>query len=298
MNNEIKGTIFAILAAVISGVSIPLNKSFVVNIDPLVFTSIRLLLIGTIFLIISYFRHEKINKKINIKYLALIAIIGGAFAFLLFFDGLRLTTSGRAAFLQKTMPIYVVVLAFLFLKERITKKYLYSIFLMLIGTAVIYYSEIVPAQLWLNPSLGDLLVIGATILWALENVLSRKVMIKGESNFIVSFVRMFFGGIILFSIVLLLGKYDLLMSLNSQQVISISVSTIILFGYVLFWYWSLKFINVTKASSLLLLSPVISLLIGNGFLNEPVPFTQLIGSALILVGVYFVSKIKSEFQNI
>jgi len=298
MNNEIKGTIFAILAAVISGVSIPLNKSFVVNIDPLVFTSIRLLLIGTIFLIISYFRHEKINKKINIKYLALIAIIGGAFAFLLFFDGLRLTTSGRAAFLQKTMPIYVVVLAFLFLKERITKKYLYSIFLMLIGTAIIYYSEIVPAQLWLNPSLGDLLVIGATILWALENVLSRKVMIKGESNFIVSFVRMFFGGIILFSIVLLLGKYDLLMSLNSQQVISISVSTIILFGYVLFWYWSLKFINVTKASSLLLLSPVISLLIGNGFLNEPVPFTQLIGSALILVGVYFVSKIKSEFQNI
>lgn len=298
MNNEIKGTIFAILAAVISGVSIPLNKSFVVNIDPLVFTSIRLLLIGTIFLIISYFRHEKINKKINIKYLALIAIIGGAFAFLLFFDGLRLTTSGRAAFLQKTMPIYVVVLAFLFLKERITKKYLYSILLMLIGTAIIYYSEIVPAQLWLNPSLGDLLVIGATILWALENVLSRKVMIKGESNFIVSFVRMFFGGIILFSIVLLLGKYDLLMSLNSQQVINISVSTIILFVYVLFWYWSLKFINVTKASSLLLLSPVISLLIGNGFLNEPVPFTQLIGSALILVGVYFVSKIKSEFQNI
>lgn len=298
MNNEIKGTIFAILAALISGVSIPLNKSFVVNIDPLVFTSIRLLLIGTIFLIISYFRHEKINKKINIKYLALIAIIGGAFAFLLFFDGLRLTTSGRAAFLQKTMPIYVVVLAFLFLKERITKKYLYSILLMLIGTAIIYYSEIVPAQLWLNPSLGDLLVIGATILWALENVLSRKVMIKGESNFIVSFVRMFFGGIILFSIVLLLGKYDLLMSLNSQQIISISVSTIILFGYVLFWYWSLKFINVTKASSLLLLSPVISLLIGNGFLNEPVPFTQLIGSALILVGVYFVSKIKSEFQNI
>jgi drug/metabolite transporter (DMT)-like permease len=169
---------------------------------------------------------------------------------------------------------------------------------MLIGTVIIYYSEIVPAQLWLNPSLGDLLVIGATILWALENVLSRKVMIKGESNFIVSFVRMFFGGIILFSIVFLLGKYDLLMSLNSQQVINISVSTIILFVYVLFWYWSLKFINVTKAASLLLLSPVISLLIGNAFLNEPVPFTQLIGSALILVGVYFVSKIKSEFQNI
>lgn len=298
MNKETKGTILAILAAIISGFSIPMNKIFVVNIDTLVFTSIRLLFIGVVFLVISYFIHEKINKKINIKYLALIAIVGGAFAFLLFFDGLRLTTSGRAAFLQKTMPIYVIVLAFLFLKEKVTKKYLYSIFLMFIGTLIIYYAEIAPAQLWANPSLGDLMIIGATILWAIENVIARKVMINGEDNFIVSFVRMFFGGVILFSLVLILGKYEILMNLNSQQIINISISTIVLFGYVFFWYWSLKLINVSKASSILLLSPVISLIMGSSFLNEPFPSTQLIGSALILIGVYLVSNVKSEFQNI
>jgi drug/metabolite transporter (DMT)-like permease len=298
MKREVKGTIFAILAAIISGISIPLNKIFVVDIDPMVFTSIRLLLIGVVFLLISFLRHEHINKKINIKYLALIAIIGGAFAFLLFFTGLKLTTSGRAAFLQKTLPVYVVLFAFLFLKEKISRKHFYSILIMLIGTVVIYYSDIIPSQLWLNPFLGDLLVIGATVLWALENVIARKVMIKDESNIIVSFFRMFFGGIILFALALFLGKYDALISLNSQQIINVSVSTIILFGYVFFWYLSLKLINASKASSLLLIAPVISLLLGILILKEPFSSIQLIGSALILIGAYFVSNIKSELQNI
>jgi drug/metabolite transporter (DMT)-like permease len=297
MNKELKGTMLALLAAVISGLSIPLNKIFVVNLDTLIFTSIRSLIIGIVFLAITRFRHEHINKKINIKYLALIAIIGGAFAFLLFFDGLKLTTSGRAAFLHKTMPLYIIVLAFLFLKEKITKKYLYCILLMLIGTAAIYYSDIASNPLWLNPSFGDLLIIGATFLWAIENTLAKKVMIK-ESNFIVSFVRMFFGGTILLSVVLILGKFEVLMSLNSQQLINIGISTSVLFGYVLFWYWSLKFINVSKASIILLLSPVVSFLIGVGFLGEPTPYTQIIGSALILVGAYLVSNIKSEFRSI
>jgi drug/metabolite transporter (DMT)-like permease len=297
MNNEMKGTIFAIAAAVISGLSIPLNKVFVVSIDPIIFTSIRSLLIGVVFLVITRLRHERVGKM-NVKYMALIAVIGGAFAFLLFFDGLKLTTAGRAAFLQKTMPLYIAVLAFAFLKERISRKQLLSLGLMIIGTVIIFYSDIVPTLLWSNPSLGDLLVIGATILWAIENVVAKKVMLKNASNFMVSFVRMFFGGVILFSVALLLGRYSVLISLTSQQALNIGVSTAILFGYVLFWYWSIRYINVSKASILLLLAPVISFLIGFGYLSEPAPYSQIIGSAIILIGAYLVSNIKSEFRSV
>jgi len=295
MKNETKGTIFAITAAVISGFSIPLNKIFVVNLDPLIFTAIRSLIIGIAFFVISYFSKEHAKVRTNGKYLALIAIIGGAIAFLLFFTGLKITTAGRGAFLNKTLPLYAALLAFVFLKEKISKKHFYSLLIMFLGTVAIFFSDIVPTQLWLNPSLGDLLVVIATILWAFEAVIARKVMIKGESNFLVSFVRMFFGGIILFAFALLIGKYDIILSLSSQQLLNIGISTIILFGYVFFWYYSLKLINVSKASTLLLISPVISLFIGMIVLKEPAPFTQLIGSALILIGAYFVSSIKSEF---
>ncbi len=297
MKKEVFGTILALLTAIISGFAIPVNKIFVVNLDPTVFTAVRAVIVGFVFLLLSFatgsFRVE--NLKTNWKYLALIALLGGSFAFLLFFTGLKFTTGGRAAFLHKTLPLYIAVFAFLFLKERIPRKQVYALILMFIGTILLFSAKINPADLWLNPQLGDMLVIGATILWALENVIARKAMINGETNFVVSFARMFFGGVILFGVVLLLGKFDLLLSLSAQQWTNIFVSVSILFGYVLCWYWSIRYINVSKASILLLLAPVVSLILGVVWFGEPVPVLQLAGSALILIGAYFVIRIRSEF---
>jgi drug/metabolite transporter (DMT)-like permease len=298
-NKELFGTLLALFAAVISGVAIPLNKVFVVDLDPAVFTAVRSVIIGIIFLLLSFATHgfDKKQFKTDWKYLALIAVIGGALAFLLFFSGLKLTTAGRAAFLHKTLPLYVAVFAFFFLKERIPKKQIYALAIMLIGTLVIYSAQMTTSELWMDPHFGDLLVIGATVLWALENVAARKVMSRGGTNFMVSFARMFFGGLILFGAVILTNKFGVLLMLTTPQWNNIFISTVVLFGYVLFWYWSLKHINVSKASTLLLLAPVVSLAVGAVWLGEPTPAVQLLGSALILVGAYFVGGIKSEMAT-
>ena len=122
-------------------------------------------------------------------------------------------------------------------------------------------------------------------------------MIEGESNFIVTFARMFIGGIFLLLSIPLLGKLDLLFALSISQITNIMISTVILLGYVLFWYWSLKFINVSKATTILLLAPVVTLILGIIMLNEPVSEIQLLGSAIILIGAYFVTKVKSDFTT-
>lgn len=295
MNKEQLGTLFAIITAIISGIAIPANKLFIVKLDPLVFTSIRSLIIGTIFLLISISRKEFNKKRIkaNWKSLLAIAAIGGALAFYLYFSGLKLTTGGRAAFLHKTLPLYVAVLAFIFLKEKIGKKLLMAITLMFLGTVILYLGQVKPGEMWQNPSLGDLLVIAATFFWAVENIIARKVMRDGESNFVVSFSRMFFGGLILFGFLMLSTKLSSL-SLTAEQLRNILISTAILFGYVFFWYRSIKLINVSKASTFLLLSPVISLLIGITAFKEPYNALQLTGSALILLGSYFAVNSKSE----
>jgi drug/metabolite transporter (DMT)-like permease len=298
MKKEYLGTLFAIIAAFISGLAIPINKIFVVDLDPTVFTAVRALFIGIIFFILASFQSKfnyKKFKKVPWKYLLAIGLIGGSFAFLMFFTGLKFTTAGRGAFLHKTMPLYITVFAFIFLKEKISRRQAYALIIMLIGTLILYSTQITPSDFWLDPSLGDLLVIGATILWSIENIIGKKIMIKGESNFIVSFARMFFGAIILFAVVLLQDKLNLLLTLTIQQIINLSISTIILFGYVFFWYWSIKLINVSKASTLLLLAPVISLIFGIIILNEPIPILQLFGSALILIGTFIIVKIRSEF---
>jgi drug/metabolite transporter (DMT)-like permease len=298
-SREIIGTVFALFAAVISGISIPLNKIFVVDIDPTIFTAVRAIIIGFVFLLLSFGTHSlhRNELKKHWKYLALIAVIGGAFAFLMFFTGLSLTTAGRAAFLQKTLPLYIAVFAFIFLKERIPRKQVYALGLMLAGTFFIFASQIEPTEWWSNPQMGDMLIIGAAIMWAVENVAARKVMTEGGNHLVVSFARMFFGGVILFGVAAFVNRLDMLFYLTVEQWNNIFVSVIFLFAYVYFWYRSIRYINVSKASALLLLAPVVSLLIGIMFFGEPLPVIQLLGSVLILIGAYFVSSIKSELRT-
>ena len=167
----------------------------------------------------------------------------------------------------------------------------------MLGTVVIFGASINPAQMWTDPLVGDLLVLGATVLWAAENTIAKKAMLKGDTNWIVSFSRMFIGALILFGVAGVMGKLGLLLTLTSQQVINISISTAILFGFIFTWYYSIRLINVSKASTILLLAPVVSLVLGAAFLGEPAPFVQLVGSALILIGAYFVVNIRSELAS-
>jgi drug/metabolite transporter (DMT)-like permease len=296
MKKETLGTILAVLTAVISGISIPLNKIFVVDMEPAVFTAVRALIIGLIFLAFAGYQSKRSKnpfRKVPWKYLILIGIIGGGLAFLLYFTGLSLTTTSRAAFLHKTLPIYTTVLAFIFLKERVSRRQSLGLLGMLAGTFLLVYGQIDPAQFWTNPQLGDMLVLIATMLWGIENVLAKYAMIKDESNFVVSFARMFIGSLFLFSAVLALGKMDALLSMSFQQLGNVLISTGLLFGYVFCYYWSIKLINVSKAAALLLIAPVITLLIGVYIFGEPLPLFQRIGSMLILAGAFVVAKERS-----
>jgi len=53
MNKEVLGTTLALITAIISGFAIPINKVFVVDMDPMIFTAIRALVIGIIFFFLA-----------------------------------------------------------------------------------------------------------------------------------------------------------------------------------------------------------------------------------------------------
>ena len=94
-----------------------------------------------------------------------------------------------------------------------------------------------------------------------------------------------------------MGKFDLLLALTGQQLLYIGISGVLLFGYVLTWYWGLKYINLSKAATILLLAPVISLMLGYAWLGESVYFLQIVGSVLILGGAFVMARSKSEKRN-
>ena len=288
MDKETLGTLLVLGTAIGSGAAIVINRFFVLKVEPVVFTAIRALFIGLVFLALSKkFKGE--SKPVPLWNLAVLGLIGGGLAFLLFFTGLPLTTGGRAAFIHKTLPVWASLLALVFLGEKLTDKQKLAMGTALLGLVVLQYEN-----LPLDVRTGDILALLATILWAVENTLAKRFMRLGETNWRVTFGRMFFGSLFLFSVAALQGKLHLIAELQPVQWLYIAVSTLLLSWYVLTWYWGLRFINLSKASSILLLSPVISLVLGVLFLNEPVYSLQLVGSALILLGCGILAGTKSE----
>ena len=288
MDKETLGTLLVLTTAIGSGAAIIINRLFVLKVEPVVFTAIRALFIGLVFFALSQ-KFEKKSKSVPIVNLLLLGLIGGGLAFFLFFTGLPLTTGGRDAFIHKTLPVWATLLAFFFLKEKISNKQKLAIGLGLLGLMVLQY-ENVPIKM----RTGDFLALFATVLWAIENTLAKKFMRLGETNWRVTFGRMFFGSLFLFGVATLQGKLHLIAELQPVQWLYIAVSTLMLTWYVLTWYWGLKYINLSKASGILLLSPVISLILGVMFLSEPVYPLQLAGSALILLGCFTLARTKSE----
>lgn len=272
-----------LLTALASGIAIVVNRFFVLQIDPVLFTAVRSLLIGLLFMAISH----KIDGqgKVPLPKLALLGAIGGGLAFLLFFTGLPLTTGGRAAFIHKTLPAWATLLAWLVLGEEVGRRRATALMVALAGLAVMQASSL-PVDI----RSGDLLALGATVLWAVENTLAKRFMGQGESNWRVTFGRMFFGSLLLFGVAALQGKLALLARLQPVHWLYIGVSTLLLFFYVLTWYWGLRHIDLSKASGLLLLSPVVSLALGWWLLGETVYLLQLAGSLLILAGCWKLAR--------
>ena len=55
---------------------------------------------------------------------------------MLFFKGLSLTVAVKGAFIYKTMFLYVAVLSFIFLKEKISKKFLLGGIILILGNLI------------------------------------------------------------------------------------------------------------------------------------------------------------------
>ncbi|MGC9031781.1 MAG: EamA family transporter, partial [Minisyncoccia bacterium] len=122
-----KGYSLVFLTAIISGFAIFINK-FGVGIfkNPEIYTFLRVALVAFILsLILAIFDFEKIKnlRKKEWILLSFIGLVGGSIPFLLFFQGLKIISSHEASFIHKTMFFWTAIFAFVFLKEKIDKKF-------------------------------------------------------------------------------------------------------------------------------------------------------------------------------
>jgi len=275
-----RSLLLVFMTALVSGVSIYLNKYAVKGMDSTIFTfskniTVSLFLFSTILLFSNYGEIKKLTFY-EWKKLIAIGLVGGSIPFILFFKGLSMTTGTAGSLIHKTMFLYVLVLAPIFLKEKLNKFVLLGSALLLFGN----YMMLKP-QLVLNQ--GNMMILAATLFWALENTLS-KYTLKELSGNVVAFGRMFFGSLFILTYIIMAGKAPLLTQLTMPQLSWIAVTSSLLFLYVITWYNGLKHVPVTLATSILLLGAPITTLL-KFITGAQMTLNTTVGMLSILIGV-------------
>jgi len=289
-----KGYLLVFSTAIISGFAIFINQFGVKAVNPYIFTWLKNLIVAILLTgLILALKDRQILKKLNKKQwllLITIGLVGGSIPFLLFFKGLSLTSAFKGAFLHKTMFIYVAVLASIFLKEKIDKRFLLG------GLFLIFGNLLFLKKLPYSLNFGDLLILLATFFWAAENTISKYVL-KELSGRTVAWGRMFFGSLFIFIFLLFTGQLTLLSNLTLSQINWVLITAVILFGYVMSWYSGLKYIPVSRATVILLLgSPITTLL--SFIQTDQISLQALFGSFLIVLGIFLVFGLRKVWQLI
>ena len=180
LSNYHKGVYLALLTALISGSAI-FFSSFAVKVlkDPFVFTTLKNVIVALIlcsfFILYKKWGELKLIKAKEWIYLILIGIIGGGVSFLLFFKGLSMTSAITGGFIHKTLFVWVSILAVIFLKEKLGKIQWIALGVLVLGNFLLgaFNSFRIGA--------GEIMVLLATILWAVEYILAKKVLSNLDS---------------------------------------------------------------------------------------------------------------------
>jgi drug/metabolite transporter (DMT)-like permease len=272
-----KGIFLSLGVAGISGISIFANALFVSKTDPLIFTLIRNVVVALILtmLLVAGGQIKKLVTLLKREWgkLAAIGAIGGGIPFALFFTGLSYIGAVNGNILQKTLFLWVALLAVPLLHEKLSKLQLVGYFTLFVGMFVFGGTLHV---IW---NTGTWFVLVATILWAIENVIA-KVTLKTVPSTIVSWGRMVFGLPFLIAAVVLFGKIGSI----SFSLTPILVSSVLLAVYVTTWYKALSMAPATLVSSILVFAPVVTAIVSLVIFHKPILGQQVTMIALLTAG--------------
>ena len=137
MNKNLQGHALALSANVLWGLMAPIGKSALTTFSPLSVTTFRMVGAALCFwLIAGFFKKETIAPKdrLIIFFASLFALVfnQGVYIF-----GLSLTSPIDASIVTTTLPIVTMVVAALYLKEPVTRKKVFGIFLGAMGALIL-----------------------------------------------------------------------------------------------------------------------------------------------------------------
>ncbi len=256
------------------------------DLPPITFAAIRFSVACLLLLPILFYQKVEFPRGKKIWTIIIVTgILQFFFNYGLLFWGEQKISSGLAAVLQATIPVFGLVLARIYAKEEITGLKIVSLILGLAGVAVIFWE-----QLFLNGQmafLGSLAIVVGAFGAAYASVLT-KVGGKSQNPVNLLFWQMFVGLIPLWIVGFLMEGNPTNFHWTTQALICI-IYLAIAGSIIAFWlyYWLLSKIDVTKAMMISFVTPLVAVFVGS-FFGEKLNIQALLGGLLILLSVFLI----------
>ena len=221
-NQKKIGYFSAFLAALLFGSVSSIAKPTLVDIHPI-------LLASFVYFLASLVATPLSKRKVSISHkdkmmLVAIALSGAVFGPILFFVGLEESTASDSALLLNGEILFSVFLAVLLFRERLSAIGYLAVILVISGMIIVSTDLELSIPAFDIQNQGNLLILGATLFWALDNNLSKILSTRLDVAKIVQ-IKSLIGGSILLLLVFLL-QIPIAIELLSE--VSVKVKLIVL----------------------------------------------------------------------
>lgn len=268
-----------------------LARGVVTVISPVTVLFYRLLIASLFFL--PFFIRGRVWKKLHFRELLLVSL-GSTINLTFFTIGLKYTSASVSQLLYAAMPILILIYSRVIYNERQSAKKILGVILGFAGLVLIgIMSAVEKGETITGSLLGNLLILVAMFGWTTYLINSKKLSKHfsptemGSTSILLSF---------LFSIVLVIftdvlqGK-SLLVPVGFLLPLFYIGFAATFLTYILYQY-AIRHSSALKVSLASYIQPVVTTMLAMFFLGETLTLHFVIGSVLILSGVFLTSSVR------
>ncbi|MEC4985767.1 MAG: DMT family transporter [Oscillatoria sp. PMC 1068.18] len=191
------------------------------------------------------------------------------------------TSVANANVLGALTPLFVTLGAWLFLKQRFDGRFLFGLFLAIVGTATLAYEDFFKSN---SSFLGDSIALSSALFYSINFLTLEKLRNKFSVEKILLW-RCFLGAILMLPVVLIFEDQYFPISLTGWLTIICLAVICEVVGHGLVVY-SLKHFSSSFVSLVLLLDPIVAAILAWILFAENLSLFNILGFAVIMQGIY------------
>ena len=293
--------VMLVIAMAFWGGSWPSAKIIVGVAPPMTIGFFRFLIASILFLILLFATESeprRIFRRSNFRILFFVGLTGIFGYGVLFLTGMRFTTATQGAIIAGFNPATVSIIAHIYHKERLAKKWQYIGFILAFLGVVFVVGIQALLDFNLDYLVGNLIILGAMITWGLYSSVGKEAM-KTLSPLEVTTGGSIIGAF-LFGLGTLTEEIWALPALIDPifWVNALFLGTCVTFIGFLFYFISIKELGATKAGGFINLVPVFGTVFSYLILQDIIYWTFGVGLLLVVVGIIIINfPVKKEIVH-